>query len=82
MNRRHGGLAKDQRKANTMDPFYPCIFLDELHPTPSLAEENPPHDLLSKADSVHAVEMLAGDLNAEFDTEDMENTVVMSCPEK
>ncbi len=61
-----------------MDPFFPCVLLDELHPRPSAAKENAPHDLLSKADSVHTVEMLAGELTTEFTTGDMEN-VVMSC---
>jgi len=64
-----------------MDPFFPCILLDELFPMPSAAKKNPPHDLLSKADSVRAVKKLAGNLTAEFDTEDMEN-VTMSCSEK
>jgi len=77
INRRHGGLAKDQRKASTMNPFFPCIRLDELFPMPSAVKEN----LLSKADSVRAVKKLAGNLTAEFDTEDMEN-VTMSCSEK
>jgi len=81
IHRRHGGLAKDQRKASTMNPFFPCIRLDELFPMPSAAKENPPHDFLSKANSGHAVKKLAGELTAEFDTEDMEN-VAMSCSEK
>jgi len=60
-----------------MNPFFPCIRLDELFPMPSAVKEN----LLSKADSVRAVKKLAGNLTAEFDTEDMEN-VTMSCSEK
>ncbi len=62
-----------------MDPFYPCILLDELHPIRSTAEENLPHDLLSKADFLHAVETLAGNLTSEFTAGDME-TFFATCP--
>ena len=41
----------------------PCILRGELHPSlmPSAAVENPPHDLLSMADFLKAVEMLSGE---------------------
>ncbi len=66
-----------------MNASFPSILLDE-------AEKNPPH-VLSKADFLHAVETLAGNLTAEFTTggtllseqssclHDMEN-VFVACP--
>ena len=60
-----------------MNAFYPCI-LDELYPImPSAVEENLP---LSKADFVHAVEALAGELDKpRFLTDDLE-AVFVTCP--
>ena len=63
-----------------MDAFFPCILLDEMHPMPSTAEENPPLDLLSRADFVHAVGTLAGELDKpQFLTDDLE-AVFVACP--
>ena len=41
----------------------PCVLRGELHSRfiPSAVEENPPHDLLSMADFLLAVEMLGGE---------------------
>ncbi|MEI8375726.1 MAG: hypothetical protein WCJ35_23130 [Planctomycetota bacterium] len=59
-----------------MNASFPSILLDE-------AVENSPHDLLSKADFVHAVETLAGDLSkhaiAASGIDDMES-VYSTCP--
>jgi hypothetical protein len=55
-----------------MNASFPSILLDE-------AEEHPPHDLLSKADFLHAVETLAGNLAAEFTAGDMES-IFVACP--
>ena len=63
----------------------PCILRGKLHPSfiPAATEAGPPHDLLTKADFLHAVESLAGQSSkpgrAALDTDDME-TVCMSCP--
>ncbi len=61
-----------------MNAFYPCILLDELYPImPSAVEENL---RLSKADFVHAVETLAGELDKpQFLTDDLES-VFVACP--
>ena len=60
-----------QRKATMMNASFPSILIDE-------AEKNSPPDLLSKAEFLHAVGTVAGNLTAEFTTGDME-TFCMSC---
>ena len=66
-----------------MNASFPCTLLDELHRIPSAAEGNRSHEILSKADFLHAVEMLAGKLTrpglGEFDGDDME-AIFVACP--
>jgi hypothetical protein len=51
---------------------FPSILLDE-------AEENLPHDLLSKAEFLRAVKTLVRELPVQFTTGDMEN-LFLACP--
>ena len=70
---------------DSFDPTAPCTLRGKLHASllPATAEDNPPRGLRSKADFLHAVETVAGDLSkpglAGPGADDME-TIFVACP--